>query len=418
MKVNITSLDNGLTVVSETMPHLQTATVGVWVGVGARDERADQNGVSHMLEHMAFKGTSRRDAYAIAAEIEAVGGHLNAYTSRENTAYYAKVLKDDMPLATDIIADILQHSAFDPAELERERTVILQEIGQAEDTPDDIIFDHFQETAFPNQSMGRPILGSAELVRSFSRDQVAGYMSQHYAAPGMVLAATGNLDHAALIDLAETHFTGLSSDPATLREAAAYQGGDFRKTDDLEQVHFLLGFDGASYAAEDYYPVSVLATLLGGGMSSRLFQEIREKRGLVYSIYSFASSFSDSGMFGVYAGTSPSDIAELAPVVCDELMKVTQSVEDEEVDRAKAQLKASIMMSMESSGSRCEQIARQWQIFGRILGPEEILAHINEVDASMVIAAARRVFASRPTVAAMGDLRGLESYDQITARLS
>lgn len=418
MNAEITTLENGLTVVSEQMPHLQTATVGVWVGVGARDERADQNGVSHLLEHMAFKGTARRDAYAIAAEIEAVGGHLNAYTSRENTAYYAKVLKDDLPLATDIIADILQHSTFDVAELERERTVILQEIGQAEDTPDDIIFDHFQETAFPDQPMGRPILGSAELVRNFTRDHVAGYMAQHYAAPGMVLAATGNLEHERLVDLAREHFADLRTSGGAPRQDARYGGGDFRKEDDLEQVHFLLGFDGAAYGSPDYYSVSVLATLLGGGMSSRLFQEIREKRGLVYSIYSFAHSFTDSGMFAIYAGTSPEDIAELTPVVCDEVMRVTRDIVEEEMDRAKAQLKASIMMSMESSGSCCEQIARQLQIFGRILTAEEILADIEAVTAEEVMDLGRRLFSSAPTIAAMGDLSHLEPWDAIRARLS
>lgn len=418
MTVEITTLDNGLTVVSEQMAHLQTATVGVWVSVGARDERADQNGVSHLLEHMAFKGTATRDAYAIAAEIEAVGGHLNAYTSRENTAYYAKVLKDDLPLATDIIADILQNSAFDATELERERTVILQEIGQAEDTPDDIIFDHFQDTAFPDQPMGRPILGSAELVRNFTRDHVAGYMAQHYAAPGMVLAATGNLEHEALVELAEQKFTGLKKTESTLRQEARYEGGDFRKSDDLEQVHFILGFPGAAYGTDDYYSVSVLATLLGGGMSSRLFQEIREKRGLVYSIYSFAHAFSDSGIFAIYAGTSPSDIAELTPVVCDELKRVTSDVSGEEMDRAKAQLKASIMMSMESSGSRCEQIARQLQIFGRILDAEEILAAIDAVQPEQVMQSAAGIFSATPTVTAMGDLAKLESWDSIRNRLA
>ena len=295
MSVEVTRLANGLTVASDPMPSVETASVGVWVDVGTRHEDAAINGVAHLLEHMAFKGTERRSAAAIAEEIESVGGHLNAFTTREHTAYYAKVLAEDVPLAVDIVADILQHSTFDEAELARERAVVLQEIGQAADTPDDIIFDHFQETAFPGQAMGRPVLGSAGIVAELPRNTVADYMHRNYGASGMVLAAAGRVDHQALVRLAERAFADLAPGERHRSEVARYSGGEFRETRDLEQVHVVLGFDGVSFHDRDQYAVSVFSAALGGGMSSRLFQEVREKRGLVYSIYSFGAFYFNDG---------------------------------------------------------------------------------------------------------------------------
>ena len=303
MGIRISTLANGLRVATDPMDSVETASVGVWIEAGSRYETATICGVSHFLEHMVFKGTRRRDARAIAEEIEAVGGHLNAHTSREYTAFYAKVLKEDVPLAVDIIADILQDATLDDGELGRERTVILQEIMQAQDTPDDIIFDRFQETAFPEQALGRPVLGSPELISAMTREVLASYMRVHYGAPRMVLAAAGRVDHDELVALAEATFDRLPATIEGLREPARYQGGDFREERDLEQVHLVLGFQGVGYRDPDFYPVSVLSTLLGGGMSSRLFQEAREKRGLVYSIYTFPTSYTDSGVFGIYAGT-------------------------------------------------------------------------------------------------------------------
>ncbi|HXA72502.1 MAG TPA: pitrilysin family protein, partial [Stellaceae bacterium] len=303
MVVRVSRLANGMRVVTDSMDTVETASIGVWVGVGTRHEPAEINGVAHMLEHMAFKGTERRSSLAIAKEIEAVGGHVNAYTSREQTAYYAKVLAGDVPLALDILSDILQHSVFDAAELERERQVILQEIGQAEDTPDDIVFDYFQECAFPDQGMGRPVLGRAEIIRRLDRGTIADYMHRHYGAAGMVLAAAGKLDHDQVVSLAERLFTALPEVAVARAEAPRYKGGDLRKVRDLEQVHVVLGFPGLAFNDPDYHALSVLSAALGGGMSSRLFQEIREKRGLVYSIYSFIHAYSDSGLFGIYAGT-------------------------------------------------------------------------------------------------------------------
>src|SRR5712691_10031881 len=303
MTVQQATLANGLRIVTDRIDTVDTASLGLWVDVGTRHEAPEVNGAAHFLEHTAFKGTERRSARAIAEEIEAVGGHLNAYTSRESTAYYAKVLKDDLPLALDILADILLHSSFDPAEFERERAVILQEIGQANDTPDDIIFDHFQERAFPDQAMGRPVLGSPEILRLLSRKAVMTYLRDHYGASRMVLSASGNLDHDRLVELADKLLSAMPAERAISSEPARYVGGEHRQERDLEQLHLVLGFPGLTLGDPDYYAAAVLSTAFGGGMSSRLFQEVREKRGLAYTIHSFTHSFRDGGLFGIYAGT-------------------------------------------------------------------------------------------------------------------
>src|SRR5262249_37828804 len=274
--------------------------------------------------------------------------HVNAYTSREQTAYYAKVLAEDVPLAVDILADILQHSVFDAEELERERTVILQEIGQANDTPEDIIFDLFQERAFPDQPIGRPVLGRPEIIERIGRERVAAYLRENYGAASMVLAAAGKIEHERVVDLAMSAFASLPRDSAASTAPAAYLGGDLRQSRDLEQVHVVLGFPGMAFGDPDYYPAAVLSTALGGGMSQRLFQEIREKRGLVYSIYSFAHAYRDGGLFGVYAGTGEDQVTELMPVMCDQLLEIGQDLAEEELRRARAQLKAGLLMSLES----------------------------------------------------------------------
>lgn len=402
MDVQVTTLANGLQIVTDRMPNVETASVGAWVEVGTRDEQPEVNGISHMLEHMAFKGTKRRNAYDIAAEIEAVGGHLNAYTSRENTAYYAKVLKEDVPLAVDMIADILQHSTMEPEELERERAVIIQEIHQSHDTPDDIVFDYFQESAYPDQAMGRPVLGTAELVQSMERDTVLSYMKGHYSGSRMVFAAAGNIEHDQIVKLAENSFSNLPEKSDLKRELPTYQGGDFRDERDLEQVHLVLGVKGLSYLDDDFYTASVLSTLFGGGMSSRLFQEIREKRGMVYSIYSFLSSYADGGLFGIYAGTGGDQIKELLPLISDEMLKLADGIDEDEISRARAQLKASILMSLESTSSRCEQMARQISIYGRPMTVEETVEHIDAVNAEGLQKVAERFLSGPLTLSAVG----------------
>ncbi len=417
MSVRLTVLDNGLRIVTDHMDTVQSVSVGAWVNAGARHEHPSINGISHMLEHMAFKGTRRRSARDIATEIEAVGGHVNAYTSREHTAYYAKMLKQDMPLALDIIADILQHSVMDTDELDRERAVILQEIHQSHDTPDDIVFDLFQETAYPDQAVGRPVLGTLDLVRSFSRDTLIDYMTAHYGAPSIIVAAAGNIDHEDFVDRVKAAFGDLPAPKDTITEPALYKGGDMRENRDLEQIHYLMGFNGISYEDPDYHAASVYTTILGGGMSSRLFQEIRESQGLVYSIYSFMSSFNDGGLFGIYAGTGESEIAQVVPLVYHELMRSTRDISEEETRRACTQIKASILMSLESTASRCEQVARQLLVYNRIVPIEETMAKIEAVNADSVMRVAQKIIESPLTITALGPLKSLEPYETMKNRL-
>lgn len=418
MSVEVTRLPSGLTVASDAMPGTATVSLGAWVGAGTRHETPEVNGIAHLLEHMAFKGTERRSARDIAEQIEAVGGHLNAYTSRENTAFYAKVLAEDADLALDIVADILQHPTFLEDELERERAVVLQEIGQANDTPDDIVFDYFQETAYPAQAIGRPVLGESATVSCLSSAVLRDYMQSHYGPAQMVLAAAGDVDHARFVEQVSKAFEESSFTTNGATDPAAYRGGERREERDLEQVHLLLGFDAPGYLDDDYYGLSLLSMLFGGGMSSRLFQEVREKRGLVYSIYSFHSAFLDGGVFGIYAGTGEREVAELLPVVCDEMTKLTGAMGDEELDRARAQVRASLLMSRESSSSRAEQLAQQMLIYGREVPVAEVLAKIDAVTIADLQRIAAKLLASPPTVTAIGPLSHLESAERIAARLS
>jgi predicted Zn-dependent peptidase len=398
----VTTLDNGLRIVTNSIPHVETVTCGLWVNVGARHESADINGISHVLEHMAFKGTAKRSALQIAEEIEAVGGYLNAYTSREVTAYHARILKNDVPLAIDILADILQNSTFDATEFAREQSVIIQEIGQSFDTPDDIIFDYFQETCYPGQPMGRAILGTTEIVSSLSPNQVKTYMHDHYGAQQMIFAAAGKLEHQEIVDQVAEEFAHLPVDRPKEPKPALYKGGTLHQMRNLEQTHLVLGYEGLPFGHPDHYAGSILSTILGGGMSSRLFQEVREKRGLVYSIYTFASSYHDSGIFGLYAGTSPHQIHDLLPVVHEELSRFPKTIDPSEMNRAKAQLKAGLMMSLESTTSRCEQLANHLLIYGHPISPQEILEKVDAVTLDQVACLARRLFSGAQTQVTLG----------------
>jgi len=418
VSVQLTRLDNGLRVVTHTMDSVETVSLGVFVEAGTRNEPAEINGVAHLLEHMAFKGTERRSALDIASEIEAVGGHLNAYTTRERTAYYAKVLKEDVTLAVDILADILQHSTFDAGELARERSVVLQEIGQAHDTPDDVIFDHFQSIAYPDQPLGRPVLGDAERVRRMPREAIIGYMRDAYGSRGMVLSAAGMIEHEHLVALSRSLFRDLPGHGPLRSATASYGGGGFAEDKNLEQVHLAVGFPGVGLHDPDLYAVSVFSTLFGGGMSSRLFQEIRERRGLAYSIHSYASHYADCGLFGIYAGTGDKELAELMPVLCQEIRRLADSLEESEIARARNQLKAAILMSLESTGARAEQLGEQVLIYGRPIPVAEIVQRVEAVDVAAVARVARRIFSGRPSLAAIGPLRRMIAYDDFAARIS
>ncbi len=418
MNVETTTLANGLRVLSARMEAVETVSLGAWVNVGTRHETKDVNGVAHMLEHMAFKGTSRRSARAIAEEIESVGGHLNAYTSREFTAYYATVLAGDEGLALDIIADILQRSVFDPAELERERTVILQEIGQANDTPDDLVFDLFQQAAFPDQAVGRPVLGTPELVAGIPRAALIDYMRRNYTAPRMAIAAAGKIDHGRFAEQAGAVFPGLAPAGGATPEPARYAGGEARRDRDLEQTHIVLGLEGLACEDPDYYAMSILSAALGGGMSSRLFQDIREDKGLVYSIYTFGAAFADTGTFGVYSGTGPEEAAEVVELICRHVRAMAEGIGEAELQRARAQFKADIVMSLESTAARSEQIARQTLVYGHPLSIPEVIARIDAVDADAVARVGERLRAGPPTLAAIGPVSGIPDYEAVRAGLA
>ncbi|MEE8293899.1 MAG: pitrilysin family protein [Kiloniellales bacterium] len=418
MTVEVTRLANGLTVATDQMDSVETVSLGAWVRVGTRHERAELNGVAHFLEHMVFKGTERRSAQDIAQEIEAVGGHLNAYTGRESTAFHAKVLAEHLPLALDLVSDIVQYPVFDETELTRERAVVLQEIGQVADTPDDVIFDHFQETAFPSQALGRPLLGRSETVAVLERTNLIDYRTRHYGPGDMVIAAAGRLEHDRFCDLAAAAFGALPTGGQVVAEPARYSGGDFREARELEQVHLVLGFEGVGHHDPDYYAEMVFSTLFGGGMSSRLFQEVRELRGLAYAIHSFVWAYDDSGLFGVYAGTGQAEVAELLSVVCGELGKLPSGLDSDEMARARAQLKAGVLMSREGTTSRCEQLANQLLLYGRALAVAEVIERIESVDYAALERFTGRLTGSTPTLAVIGPIDCVDSFDRLSARLA
>lgn len=404
MTVQITRLSNGLRVVSQHMPHLATVALGVWVGAGARHEHEHEHGISHLLEHMAFKGTARRSAQDIAEEIEQVGGELNAATSLDATAYYARILKDDIGIALDILADILQNPRYSADELEREREVILQEIAATKDSPDDIVYDLALDAAFTGQALGRPILGTPESVMSFTPERLRGFLDQRYRAGQMVLSAAGHVDHDALVRHAEALFGALPPGEGDRSAPARYVGGSRLSTKPFEQAHVIMGFEGLSWRRPEFYAAQVFSGLFGGGMSSRLFQEVRERRGLCYAIYSSTWGLADTGFFSVHAATGAETMGELVEVVRAEFRRAAgERPTAAEVHRAKAQLKAGLLMSLESPVARAEQMARQMLAFDRLMTAEELIGQVEAVtpDAVRDIAASL-VTGSPPSFALVG----------------
>lgn len=418
MTVEITRLSSGLSVVTDRMAHLESASLGVWVGAGSRDEQPDEHGISHLLEHMAFKGTKRRNAREIAETIEAVGGDLNAATSVESTGYFARVLKADVPLALDVLADILSEPAFDPEELRREQNVIVQEIGATEDAPDDLVFDRLQETAFPQQPVGRSILGTPETVRSFNSAKLRAYLARNYRAPDMLIAAAGAVDHQQIVAEAEKRFASFAGPAGPDPEPARFSGGARVETRDLEQVHIAMALQGIPVTDTQLHSLQVFTNVLGGGMSSRLFQEVREQRGLCYSIHAFHMPYADTGLFALYAGTDESDAPELMRVVIDQIGNATETITEAEVNRAKAQMKAGLLMALESSEARVGQLARQMLAYGRPIPLEEIVAKVEAVTVESARAAGRALIGrGRPAISALGPGRGLESTAAIAESL-
>jgi predicted Zn-dependent peptidase len=418
VSVRSTTLSNGMTVLTDDMPHLESASLGIWVKAGSRSETEAEHGISHMLEHMAFKGTKTRSALEIASAIEDVGGDLNAATSVEHTGYFARVLKEDVALAGDILSDILQNSLFEQSELDREQQVIVQEIGAARDNPDDHVFDLFQQAAYPDQPIGRTILGTVDSVKSFGPDAIRGYMERNYVGDRMVICAAGNVDHDALVDVANERFHDLRVDGAPEPVKAKYVGGEQRVLSDHEQAHIVLGLEGRAYNSDGFYASQILASVLGGGMSSRLFQEVREKRGLCYSVYAFHWAFADSGIFGVAASTGADEVQELLPVILAELRKATETITDEEVIRVRNQIRAGLLMSLESPSSRAGQLARQQILWGRTIPLQETVERINRITADRVKQIARQLFdTDKVSLAGIGPVEKLPDYQTIVAQL-
>ncbi len=416
--IKITTLANGLTVATDTIVDVKTVTVGLWNKAGSRYETRESNGVAHFLEHMVFKGTKKRSALDIARQIENVGGYLNAYTSNEVTAYYARVMQEDMALGVDIVSDILLNATFPAVEMEKERGVILQEIGMYDDDPSSLVGMNAQRTAYGDHPLGWSILGTREGIASMPRATLTDFLHNHYAPNAMVLTAAGAVEHDRLVDQAQKIFGDLKQKPIEDVEKAVYAGGDHRQEKDLEQTNLVLAFEGADYYHDDFYTASVLAVILGDGMSSRLFQEIREKRGLVYSIGSFVDAYADSGLFGVHCGTGPDLVAELMPVLCDSLILAAGSFTTEEITRAKAQFRAQNVMALESTFRRAEKLAQNIIKYGRVIPLEETLAKIDAVDDHALDAIARRIFAGKPTFATVGPSAKVESFEKIAQRLA
>ncbi|MGH6737220.1 MAG: M16 family metallopeptidase [Methyloceanibacter sp.] len=419
MSVERSQLANGLTVVSHAMPEVETVSLGIWIGAGSRSEGQAEHGVAHFLEHMAFKGTARRSARDIAEEIEAVGGDLNAATSVDATAYYARVMRKDMPLALDILSDIILAPIFDHNELARERDVILQEIAASQDSPDDIVFDLVSEAAFPDQPVGRPILGTAQSVSGFDRAHLGAYLAAHYHAPNMVLAAAGAVDHAALVAEAERRLAGLIATTTPQPESAAYSGGFRRSAKPFEQTHLVLAFQAPHYRHPDYFAAQILAGALGGGMSSRLFQEVRERRGLCYSVYAFSTGLSDTGMFAIHAAGAPDRAHDLFAVIRVELERAAEGGFDaKELARVKAQLKMGLLAGLESSAMRAEQLARQILVHGRVLTTEELIDKVETVEAADLQSLVECLLVSPLSLATVGPILHVARFEAVAEKFT
>ncbi|MDX2074641.1 MAG: pitrilysin family protein [Alphaproteobacteria bacterium] len=404
MTYHLTTLNNGLRVATEFLPGVESVSIAVSVGVGARYESLAENGLSHLLEHMAFKGTATRSAKDIAEAFDNIGGQLNAYTSMEMTVYYAKVLKKDAAFALEILGDILQNSTFAEEELAKEKDVIVQEIAMHQDSPEDLIVDQFDITAFPDQPLGRSILGAAKQVSAYTRDEVMGYMRRHYVPSNIIVSAAGNLDHGKFVSDVERFFALAGGTSAPAAPVARYAGGEKHVKSDHEQLHVALGFPAVNIHDPRYYALQLYASILGGGMSSRLFQEVREKRGLAYSVYAMGSGYQDVGLLSIYAATSPEKATGLVETVRAEVEGMGKQVSDTELARAKNQSKAELQMSRESSQTVAGWMGRHLLMYGEYKQLPAIFEKIDAVTKEDVQALATVIGSGAPTFAMLGEL--------------
>ena len=389
-----TTLDNGIRVITEEIPYLKSVSIGVWVTTGSRDEQPHENGISHFIEHLLFKGTERRTAFDIAKEIDSVGGTLNAFTGREYTCFYAKVIDKNLPLAIDLLSDIFLHSLMDAKDVEKERMVILQEIKMVEDTPDDYIHDFFNRVCWGDHPLGFPIFGTSDLVQSFTREQIFQFLRETYQPKRIIICAAGNLKHEEAVDLIAGAFGQL---PQSNRERQRLKPHSICTTNirkrELEQVHFCLGTKGLQYNHSLRFASYLLNTILGGGMSSRLFQEIRENRGLAYSVYSYLPSYIDTGLVVVYAGTNENSFQEVIELVHQEFKRLKEDpFKNGELETAKEQLKGNLLLSLESSDNLMTRLAKNEIYFGTYLPVERTLKGVDEVKEEVVRNLAKELF--------------------------
>jgi predicted Zn-dependent peptidase len=394
---------NGINVVTYSMEHVNSITINVIVKVGSRYESEEESGISHFLEHMAFKGTKNRTATDIAIEFDTIGGHFNAYTSRENTVYYAKVLSQHGKQAMTILADILQNSLFNSDEITKEFSVISQEIAEVKDNPDDLVYEKFYTLAYPNQSLGRSILGTIENIAKFDKSTFTNYMSKHYNANNIVISIAGKINHINAVHLVEELFSLFSESTYRDAQSSNYQGGTEIIQKDLEQTTIALGFEGVSYAnLETFYHAQILSIIFGGGLSSRLFQKIREELGLAYTIGSFMNSYSDSGIFSVYAATDHNNVENLLSNINKETDKIRTNISAEELVRAKSQIESNIYMAEEKPEYKSEEVGKNFSLFGKYFSTNEIMGIINSTQISDLTKSAEKIFSSRPTLSLIG----------------
>ena len=405
-----TVLNNGLTIITEQMNHVRSASVGIWVRSGSRHEAAPLNGISHFIEHTLFKGTRNRTSREIAVESDAIGGHVDAFTSREVAAYYVKVLDEHLPRAFDLIADLVTAPLFDNTELDRERNVVMEEIKMVEDTPDDLVHEVFVANFWPNHPLGRSILGTAQTLATFDHDRVASYFHNVYTPRNLVVAAAGNIEHTRFVEMVERYLSGLVDRPVDLvKSAPAHATSRVVISKDLEQAHLMMGTPSPSMTSDDRYAVHTLNVILGGGMSSRLFQTIREDHGLAYAVFSGINAYTDAGYLSVYAATSPEQINEVIRLSIGEFDRLkSETISDAELQRAKDQLKVSIMLGLESTSARMSNLARQEIFFGRQFTLDEILQRIDRVTANDVQRMAQEIFGDELAVTAIGQIESLD----------
>ena len=428
----VTVLESGLRVATERVPHALSATVGVWIDAGSRYESAATNGTAHFLEHLAFKGTKSRTQYDLEKEIEYRGAHLNAYTTREQTCYYAKVLKGDVGYGMEVLGDILQHSTLDAGAVERERGTILREMEEVEKMPEEMLFDHLHATAFQHSPLGRTILGPAENIRSITRDYLADYVAQHYTAPRMVIVGTGAVDHAELVKFAEKNFGGLPTHPTTAAELvraepAKFTGSEVRvRDDDMPALNFAIGVQGASWKDPDSIVLQVMQTIIGswskntivGANSGSELAQVAAANGLCSSFSAFSTNYHDTGLFGVSAVAEPgSDLEDLSWAICDAMTSMAYNVREDAILRAKNQLKSNILMSMEGTTATAEEIGRQLLVYGRRISPAEMFARIDAVDAAAIKRVANRFIKDNDIVlASIGPSQDLPDYSWLRRR--